>query len=380
MREPSSRAKASEVGGKSDDIGDDYRTRHNAAMNSLLSRLLRCLTAFLLTLALTGPAFAWNATGHRLIAEIAWQQLSKQSRETITGLLVLHPDYAHWAQKADAAGMRRIFAEASTWADEIRHDPRFIDLPRQGSDSPATDATHQQARHRDWHYLNYDRDGNIVGGQLDRRIGELTQILRSTAELEQKIWALPWLLHLIGDIHQPMHVGYAADAGGNGFDIDNPFSQRRPLMNLHRYWDDYPARPACAGRSWRKPLAVWPVSTKRQRKAATSTGAMKRMRCWRWLIPNPTATRPCASAKPSTNAARQLPISKSRRLATVWVASLRRFLAHAFHVKRNNYRLEQGAVSRIRPRNLSSSWRLIGQGIETIPDGEGMTGEKLLHR
>jgi hypothetical protein len=221
-------------------------------MNSLLCRLLRCLAAFLLTLALTGPAFAWNATGHRLIAEIAWQQLSKQSRETISGLLVLHPDYAHWAQKADAAGMRRVFAEASTWADEIRHDPRFIDLPRQGSDSPATDATNQQARHRDWHYLNYDRDGNIVGGQLDRRIGELTQILRSTAELEQKIWALPWLLHLIGDIHQPMHVGYAADAGGNGFDIDNPFSQRRPLMNLHRYWDDLPGPAGLRGKKLEK--------------------------------------------------------------------------------------------------------------------------------
>jgi hypothetical protein len=252
MREPSSRVKASEVGGKFDDIGGDYRTRHNAAMNSLLRPRQRCLMAFLLALALTGPAFAWNATGHRLIAEIAWQQLSKQSRESISGLLVLHPDYPRWEDKAAGGGMRRVFAEASTWADEIRHDPRFVDRPRQDNEAPATTEALELARHRDWHYLNYDDSGNIVGGQLDRRIGELTQILRSTFELEQKVRALPWLLHLIGDIHQPMHVGFAADSGGNGFDVDNPFNQRQSRMNLHRYWDDLPGPTGLRGKKLEK--------------------------------------------------------------------------------------------------------------------------------
>lgn len=70
---------------------------------------------------------AWNAAGHRLTAFIAWQQLSPNTREVIRQTLVRHPDYEHWVERAHTDSGVAIFAEASTWPDDIRNDPRFYD-------------------------------------------------------------------------------------------------------------------------------------------------------------------------------------------------------------------------------------------------------------
>lgn len=206
--------------------------------------LLLLLAACLL---LPGSAIAWNAAGHRLVAAIAWQQLSPAGREFATAALRRHPDYPKWRDKARNGGDAAVFAEAATWADDIRNDPRLYDEKRDAP-TPAIPGLADQARHKDWHYVDLDAAGQPVAGRLDRQLGELERLLRSTAEPAQIAWALPWLIHLVGDLHQPLHVGRHGDEGGNAVEIENPFNPRLPFTSLHAYWDDLPGPPWLRGK------------------------------------------------------------------------------------------------------------------------------------
>jgi hypothetical protein len=201
----------------------------------------------LLICLLPSAALAWNAAGHRLVASIAWQQLSTSSKETMTNALSRHPDYARWQEKARSDHPAAIFAEAATWADSIRHDPRFYDETREAP-TPAIPGLADNARHKHWHYVDRTADGRPGGGELDKQIERLSQLLRVSEQTEQIAWALPWLLHLVGDIHQPLHVGHAEDEGGNRIEIENPLKGRQPFMNLHTYWDNLPGPSALRGK------------------------------------------------------------------------------------------------------------------------------------
>jgi hypothetical protein len=192
-------------------------------------------------------AHAWNAAGHRLVAVIAWQQLSPASQKFITEALAHHPDFQRWAEKARSGSGLDIFAEASTWSDDIRHDPRFHDPGREPA-TPALPGFPDTARHKDWHYVDLDRNGKVQDGELDRQIDELSHLLRASRQSAQIAYALPWLLHLVADIHQPLHVGRHGDEGGNAVEIENPFNKRLPFAKLHTYWDDLPGPPWLRGK------------------------------------------------------------------------------------------------------------------------------------
>lgn len=206
-------------------------------------------------------AHAWNAAGHRLTAVIAWQQLSPASRQQIGEILARHPDYPRWQEKARSDEPQALFAEAATWADNIRHDPRYYDETRE-TPTPAIPGLFDQTRHKGWHYVDLDTKGKRRAGEIDLQIGKISQILRSTASPEQISWALPWLLHLVGDIHQPLHVGRHGDDGGNRVEIENP-ARRQPFSNLHQYWDELPGPSSLRGKRLDKRaaelLARYPV-------------------------------------------------------------------------------------------------------------------------
>ena len=92
---------------------------------------------FALLILLFAPhAKAWNAAGHRLVAAIAWQQLSPASQNFVAEVLAAHPDHDRWVAKARTAEAAGIFAEASTWPDDIRNDPRFHDAGRDDATPP----------------------------------------------------------------------------------------------------------------------------------------------------------------------------------------------------------------------------------------------------
>ena len=103
------------------------------------------------------------------------------------------------------------------------------------------------ARHKNWHYVDVDDQGRPVRGEVDRQIERLVRLLRSTAKNDEISYALPWLMHLVADIHQPLHTGRADDEGGTAVEIENPFNKRLPFSSLHIYWDDLPGPPWLRG-------------------------------------------------------------------------------------------------------------------------------------
>ncbi|MBS1144200.1 MAG: hypothetical protein H6R14_1606 [Proteobacteria bacterium] len=200
----------------------------------------------LIFFACHAPAHAWNAAGHRLVAIIAWQQLSPATQADIADALSRHPDFPRWQEKARSTAGEDIFAEAATWPDDIRNDPRFHD--DQEPATPPLPGLPDTARHKHWHYVDLDARGKAESGELDRQIARLSQILRSTGKKAEITNALPWLAHLVADIHQPLHVGRHGDEGGNQIEIENPFNKRLPFSSLHVYWDDLPGPPWLRGK------------------------------------------------------------------------------------------------------------------------------------
>ena len=208
-----------------------------------------CLHWLLLgcSLLLPASAAAWNSNGHRLVASIAWLQLSPASRELCQELLAQHPDFSRWQEKSRSTDPAAIFAEAATWADDIRDDPRYYDEGREPA-TPALPGLIDQRRHAQWHYLDLDANGQPTRGELDQRLEQLFALLKQEARTPTGVWALPWILHLVGDLHQPLHVGHAADGGGTRSEIENPLTPRQPFTSLHRYWDSLPGTSTLRGR------------------------------------------------------------------------------------------------------------------------------------
>ena len=162
----------------------------------------------LLTAALcVSPCFGWGPDGHRIVGDIASKYLTDQAKAAVKDLL----------------GDRSL-ADVSTWADEIRSDPTY-----------------------DWakplHYVNaprgevrvhLDRDcpeGACVIGAINKYAGVLRD---ANAPREQRIEALKFLVHFVGDVHQPLHASYGDDRGGNEVKVS---WLGQPDWNLHRVWD-----------------------------------------------------------------------------------------------------------------------------------------------
>ena len=215
--------------------------RDNGAMMRLAPLLFAC------TLLFATPALAWNAAGHRIVAAIAWQQLDAGTQNWLAQSLLQHPDADLWRKRAKSDEAEALFCEAATWPDDIRNDPRYYDEGRDEA-PPAINGLLDHARHKDWHYVDLDTHGQAIAGQLTRRLRELRQGLSSNGNPAYLRWALPWLLHLVGDLHQPLHVGRHGDEGGNAIEIENPANPRLPFTTLHAYWDDLPGPPWLRGK------------------------------------------------------------------------------------------------------------------------------------
>lgn len=170
---------------------------------------MRRFGSVLLLLCLPTLACAWGQTGHRLVGELATAELTPAARVQVQRLLADEPDST--------------LAGVSIWADEIRDTPEYqwttsmhwVNFP-QG-----------QCRYDAATQCN---DGRCVVEAIKRFQKELAD---PDADLAQRRIALKFLVHFVGDIHQPLHAGYAADRGGNQFQIN----YLREGWNLHSVWD-----------------------------------------------------------------------------------------------------------------------------------------------
>jgi hypothetical protein len=206
------------------------------------------IRAVSLLLALVIPVNAWNATGHRVIAAIAYDHLTAQARAQADQLIRRHPDYPMFALNAPAeprARARAAFVAASIWADQIRGDVRFYDESRPtAAPTPLLPGFPDMARHATWHYIDvpFSTDGTPLKSQPEPHA--LSEMRRILAELgapgfnpSRQSYGLVWLLHIVGDVHQPLHCTSRfltsqpdGDQGGNLVFVP-------PGRTLHALWD-----------------------------------------------------------------------------------------------------------------------------------------------
>ncbi|HEX2252674.1 MAG TPA: S1/P1 nuclease [Thermoanaerobaculia bacterium] len=199
------------------------------------------LAALFATGLLAVPAAGWNDTTHRTLAAIAWERLPPATRQAAVELLRAAPAASGIPQLRPAAGKpaerdRQLFLAAAAWADLPDGHP--WDRP-------------------EWHYVNHFWQD--VPGEPPRRLdwppkpeNVVERIAVLSARLAdgerpaaERAVDLAWLLHLVGDVHQPLHTSARVtahpderrgDRGGNAFLLHTPPGRQRPLT-LHLYWD-----------------------------------------------------------------------------------------------------------------------------------------------
>lgn len=156
-----------------------------------------------------GIIFAsWGYTGHRTIGQLAENHLTPAAKSAIKDLL------------GDTS-----IADACTWADDARRDPQF----------KAT---------ANWHFLNLPLglsfkdfkamidtigDDNVYNALRKAE----NQLADKNTPKQQQVYALKFILHLVGDLHQPMHISRAEDKGGNTIQLN----YEGKGTNLHSLWD-----------------------------------------------------------------------------------------------------------------------------------------------
>ena len=133
--------------------------------------------------------FAWGEKGHEIVAEIAFKQLDKKTRNLILNYL---------------DGMT--IEQAATWMDDIKKDHSYDKL-------------------KPLHYVNFERGEAVKDTCCDNIIHTLNSTIKDLKHYkdfnkeEVKI-KICYLFHLIGDLHQPLHIGYGSDKGGNSFQVN----------------------------------------------------------------------------------------------------------------------------------------------------------------
>lgn len=213
-----------------------------------------CVLFLALLLLGEASAFAWGNRGHEVIAQLAYDQLTPQTRANIDVILA--------DKGVNAAHVTNIIS-AATWPDDIKisttHRGAFAD------EEEGKIFNREFPNNHDWHFVNcplgvtysltndFSRETDIV-----HVIGRCVDVLEGNStsmpwnHMSQKE-ALAWLVHLVGDLHQPLHVGcgyyqahgyraelitdpgskghYVGDRGGNLLHYNDSSE------NLHSFWD-----------------------------------------------------------------------------------------------------------------------------------------------
>ena len=162
-----------------------------------MKKLLTLISAFFIT----ATAFGWGQTGHRVVGEIAWRHLNKKAQKNVQRVL----------------GTESL-AMCANYMDFIKSESKYDSL------SP-------------WHYCTIAAGENYTGapaeGDVIMAIDHYVNELKTGNYSVDEAFALKCLVHLVGDIHQPLHVGNGTDRGGN--DVKLEFMWEK--TNLHRIWD-----------------------------------------------------------------------------------------------------------------------------------------------
>lgn len=148
--------------------------------------------------------FAWSETGHRVIGQVAAENVKNRTLRKINKLT----NYES-------------FASMSTFGDDIKSDDRY-------------------KKFYSWHFVNF-KEGEKYNEATKNPEGDIYQGINTCIEIlknknsskEDQIFYLKMLIHFVGDLHQPLHVGHEEDKGGNDIKV----SWFGKSSNMHRVWD-----------------------------------------------------------------------------------------------------------------------------------------------
>jgi nuclease S1 len=180
-----------------------------------LAVLALALTCF------TSDAMAWGGDGHRTVAAIALKLLPPDKAQAVNNLL-LNSDVG------------RGFVDAASYPDEVirQQDHRHVFSPWHFVDWPADAAT----------YSDSFCGSSCITSALPKQI----DVMRTATDTEAKALAMSWVIHLMGDLHQPLHVTDRGDRGGNEFNVtyhgrtscrESNSSGTQAKVELHSVWD-----------------------------------------------------------------------------------------------------------------------------------------------
>ena len=173
-------------------------------MQKFKNMKIRFISTFILCIFTLSQALAWGQTGHRAVGEVASFYLKRKVEKKVSEIL-----------------NRESIAVASVWMDNIKSEDSWDYA-------------------KPWHYvtipdgMTYEETDKSENGDIIMKIKEITKELKAgnlSAQEEQN--KLKMLIHLVGDIHQPCHVGNGEDMGGNAIKL-KWFGKN---SNLHRVWD-----------------------------------------------------------------------------------------------------------------------------------------------
>jgi S1/P1 Nuclease len=213
----------------------------------------------------TTPLYGWDGFGHMEVAYLAYQKLTPAMQARVWALLQLNPYFTDgtWDKMlptgiSDADKQRMTFMLAATWPDEIKGDPTYRDDGTDRGNTPDGAASHQnigytdKLRHKYWHFIDkpFAQDGatktpKVPKPNAQTQIAAFRRVLSSQTKPDSlKSYDLVWLLHLVGDVHQPLHcttrVGADQPKGDHGGNLVKCLSCEPSFGDLHSYWDDLP--------------------------------------------------------------------------------------------------------------------------------------------
>lgn len=169
------------------------------------------------------PSSAWWGKEHEIIAKVAEKNLTQQTAKKINSLL---------------EGDR--LSDIANWADTIKSQSKWSHSKR-------------------WHYVNIEKGESIedyevsVGGDILWALDYFYwQISDSSKSVSQRREALMFFVHLVADIHQPLHVGFSGDAGGNKKPVI--WESQNRLVNLHKIWDGLLTSPNLTSHQYAKKI------------------------------------------------------------------------------------------------------------------------------
>jgi hypothetical protein len=226
-----------------------------------MSRVRQLIAVTLCLVLFSSTSQAWFGFGHMAVAYVAYQKLTAEKKARVALLLKKNPYYnTKWKAMVPAgtpADQRDmiIFMIAATWPDQIKSDSKYTDDGLSGGNRPAPGLLAWQNvgytdlnRHKYWHFIDtpFTQDNTsplaaIPSPNAETEIAICRQTLTSSSNDKLKSYDLVWLLHLVGDVHQPLHsttrvsaADLQGDNGGNSVKLSDPSRE------LHAFWDGLP--------------------------------------------------------------------------------------------------------------------------------------------